>query len=99
MKQRKGLFRELMHISNDTKAIWSDFLNPEVMHRRFVTAGLFIAAQEMLETAVKQRPLEFFSDRWTTSEGWKPSREYAEKVLALDPEGKFRRPAWFNPLA
>lgn len=75
----------------DTKnvhQIWSDFLNPDVLRRRFLTAGLFIVAHEKLLEAIKTPLFTFFSSRWTASDGWKESAEYREEVLALDPKGK-----------
>lgn len=78
-----------MTISEEAKSIWSDFLNPNVMRRRFATAGLFIAAHEMLESAIKDPLLEFYSNSWTATEGWKIGPKYRSEVLALDPKGKF----------
>jgi len=77
-----------MKISDETDGIWSDFLNPDVMRRRFVTAGLFIAAHEKLLQAIKQPISEFFSTSWTATDGWLEGSSYAKKVRALDPKGK-----------
>ena len=77
-----------MQISDEMESLWSDFLNPDVMRRRFVTAGLFIAAHEKLLLAIKQPIADFFSDRWTSSDGWLAGPRYAKTVLALDPKGK-----------
>ncbi len=67
---------------------WADFLNPEVIRTRFVRAGLFLVAHEMLLSAIKDRVHDFYSDTWTATEGWKPSPSYREEVLPLDPKGK-----------
>ena len=66
----------------------SDFLNPEVVRKRFVRVGLFLVAHEMLLSAIKDRLHDFFSDSWTAQDGWKPSPDYRRKVLVLDPKGK-----------
>ena len=70
---------------NDT---WADFLNPDVVRKRFVRVGLFLVAHEMLLSAIKDRLHDFFSDSWTAQDGWKASPAYRETVLALDPKGK-----------
>jgi hypothetical protein len=67
---------------------WAEFLNPDIVRMKFVTLGLFMVAHEMLIDAIKRRPYEFFSDRWTKEKGWVESDRYRAKVLALDPKGK-----------
>lgn len=67
---------------------WEDFLNPDVMRRRFTTAGLYLVAHEMLIASIKEPLLEFFSNRWSKTKGWHFSDKYRQEVLALDPKGK-----------
>lgn len=67
---------------------WSDFLNPDVVKRRFLRAGMFLLAHEMLLRAIKEPLHDFFADTWTDKSGWKMSAAYRAKVLSLDPKGK-----------
>ena len=67
---------------------WEDFLNPDVMRRRFATAGLYLVAHEILIASIKEPILEFFSNRWSKTNGWHFSDKYRREVLALDPKGK-----------
>lgn len=66
----------------------SDFLSPEIVRTRFVQAGLFLVAHEMLLRAVKDRLHEFFANTWTAKDGWKTSSRYREEILSLDPKRK-----------
>ncbi|NOD84309.1 hypothetical protein [Ruegeria sp. HKCCD6119] len=67
---------------------WADFLNPDVVRTRLLRTGLFLVAHEMLLSAIKDRTHDFYSNTWTNNDGWKPSPDYREKVLSLDPKGK-----------
>ncbi|WP_166506986.1 hypothetical protein [Frigidibacter mobilis] len=67
---------------------WADFLNPDVVRARFVRAGLFLVAHEMLVSAIVGRLHDFYADRWDAKTGWKASPAYREKVLSLDPKNK-----------
>lgn len=67
---------------------WEDFLNPDVVRRRFATAGLYLVAHEMLVASIKEPILEFFSQEWSEKKGWHLSEKYRREVLALDPKGK-----------
>ncbi|MEL6885320.1 MAG: hypothetical protein AAFP87_12485 [Pseudomonadota bacterium] len=67
---------------------WADFLNPDVVRTRLLRTGLFLVAHEMLLSAIKDRTHDFYSNTWTSNDGWKPSPAYREKVLSLDPKGK-----------
>lgn len=67
---------------------WEDFLNPDVVRRRFATAGLYLVAHEMLVASIKEPILEFFSQEWSENKGWHLSEKYRREVLALDPKGK-----------
>jgi len=67
---------------------WEDFLNPDVMRRRFATAGLYLVAHEMLLASIKEPILEFFSNKWSKEKGWHFSDKYRREVLALDPKRK-----------
>ncbi len=61
---------------------WEDFLNPDVMRRRFATAGLYLVAHEMLVALIKDPILEFFSNKWSKAKGWHFSDGYRREVLA-----------------
>lgn len=71
----------------DAHEAWSDFLNPDMVRLKFVSAGLFMVAHETLTDSIKRHPLGFFSEHFDIA-GPKPSRRYKEKVLSLDPKGK-----------
>jgi len=67
---------------------WANFLNPEIIRKRFVTAGLFMVVHEMLLSAIRDRLHDFYSDEWSSDNGWETTQIYKKKVLALDPKGK-----------
>ncbi|MFT4176458.1 MAG: hypothetical protein QM627_07350 [Luteolibacter sp.] len=67
---------------------WASILNPDVIRTRFLRAGLFLDAHEMLVAVIKDRLHDFFSDTWTPGSGWNTSAAYRENVLLLDPKGK-----------
>lgn len=67
---------------------WLEFLNPDVVRTRLLRTGLFLVAHEMLVSAIRDRTHDFYSNTWTATGGWKPSPEYRERVLSLDPKGK-----------
>ncbi|KGM47443.1 hypothetical protein [Pseudooceanicola atlanticus] len=67
---------------------WEDFLNPDVVRRRFATAGLYLVAHEMLVASIKEPIIEFFSEKWSEKKDWHFSDQYRREVLALDPKGK-----------
>ena len=75
-------------MENDAKRRWAEFLNPDVVRTKFVAMGLFMIAHEMLLDAIRDRPLSFFSNRWTADAGWQQNDDYRQNVLALDPKGK-----------
>ena len=72
---------------NGDRAAWADFLNPDLVRSKFVSAGLFLVAHEMLLGSIKRHPLFFCSNTWTVN-GPEQSEEYRREVLALDPKGK-----------
>ena len=76
---------------SDTFAQWKEFLNPETMRRRMLTASLFLVAHEMLISAVKTRLHDFYMFEFD-ERGYRYSPAYEEKVLSLDPKGK--KDAW-----
>lgn len=67
---------------------WANFLNPDLVRTRLLRTGLFLVAHEMLLSAIKDRTHDFYSNTWTYTDGWKPSPDYREKVLSLDPKRK-----------
>lgn len=67
---------------------WSEIFNPKLVRERFVTAGLFLLAHEMLRDLIVSRIRDFFSSNWSAEKGWETSRDYHENVLSLDPKGK-----------
>ncbi len=67
---------------------WGEFLNPGVLKRRILTAGIFLAAYEMLKASIIERPKEFFAQDWSAAKGWQCSDYYREVVLSKDPKGK-----------
>lgn len=71
----------------DTREKWADFLNPEIVRGKLISAGLFLMAHEMLIDTLKSHLLSFFADRWD-ADGPETSADYRSEVLALDPKGK-----------
>jgi hypothetical protein len=73
---------------SDTKSRWVDFLNPDLVRTKFVAMGLFMVAHEMLLDAIKDRPLGFFSNEWTSEGELQQCDDYRREILARDPKGK-----------
>lgn len=71
----------------DALSQWKEFLNPETLRRRMLSASLFLVAHEMLKAAVKTRLRDFFLVGFDEN-GFRYSPSYEEKVLSLDPKGK-----------
>jgi hypothetical protein len=72
----------------DTRKTWAEFLNPDMLRTKLISAGLFLVAHEMLVDSILRHLRSFFSDNWTNVDGWVPSKDYRAKVLALDPKRK-----------
>lgn len=66
---------------------WEQFLNPEIVRTKLISAGLFLVGHEMLLDTLKRHPLSFFADEWS-NKGPKQSSKYRAEVLARDPQGK-----------
>ncbi|QLQ19548.1 MAG: hypothetical protein HZT43_14280 [Exiguobacterium profundum] len=66
---------------------WKEFLDPETLRRRMLSAAMFLVAHEMLVVAIKQRLHDFFLMGFDQY-GLRYSSEYEERVLTLDPKGK-----------
>lgn len=71
----------------DTIDQWREFLNPEAVRTKLISAGMFLIAHELLIDTIKRHPLSFFADEWGPS-GPKESTAYKKEVRALDPDGK-----------
>jgi len=71
----------------DALTQWKEFLNPETLRRRMLTASLFLVAHEMLVAAIKTRLRDFFIVGFD-EKGLTYSPSYEVKVLSLDPKGK-----------
>lgn len=71
----------------NVRQAWADFLNPDMVRGKFISAGLFLVAHETLLDSIKRHPLSFFADSFT-KDGPKPSPKYTREVLELDPKGK-----------
>ena len=65
-----------------SSASWDKFLNPELLKKNFVQAGLYLAAFELLKQSLIGRPRDFF---WNGFKNGKEiiSSEYQEEVLSL----------------
>jgi len=66
---------------------WEEFLSPEAVRAKLVTAGLFIVTYEMLEKSIVGRLSSFYTFGFN-EKGDLRSPEYEDGVLALDPKGK-----------
>jgi hypothetical protein len=62
-------------------------LTPAVVRGRLIRAGLFSLGYELLEVAIIGRLKDFYAD--FTDADLRPGPDYRDKVLALDPRGKF----------
>lgn len=71
----------------DTTQQWRDFLNPNTLRQRMLSASLFLVAHELLVAAIKTRLHDFFLIGFDEN-GFKYSPRYDETVLSLDPKGK-----------
>ena len=66
---------------------WEEFLNPDVIRPKLISAGLFLVGHEMLLDTIKRHPLSFFADCWDVN-GATPSEKYGKEILDRDPKGK-----------
>ncbi|WRH62148.1 MAG: hypothetical protein RSE12_17520 [Fuscovulum sp.] len=80
----------------DALSQWKEFLNPQTLQRRMLSAAVFLVAHEMLIASVKTRLRDFFTIGFD-GKGPVYSPSYEEKVLQLDPKGK--RDPWRASIA
>jgi hypothetical protein len=75
---------------------WEKFLNPKNLKQNLIASSVFLAAYEMLKDALIVRLQSFFSDEWTSKNGWKVSKEYNQKVLSLHRKEMVACAKWFQ---
>ncbi|MFD2172759.1 hypothetical protein [Rhodobacter lacus] len=78
----------------DPTKVWADFLNPNVLKRRILQAGIYLAAFELLKDAVIVHPREFFASDCVAGRGWMESPSYRENVLSRHPKENPLRASW-----
>ena len=71
----------------NVEGAWEEFLNPDVVRAKLISAGLFLVGYEMLLDSIKRHPLSFYAETWT-NDGPEQSEKYRDEVLSLDPQGK-----------
>ncbi|QKQ72604.1 hypothetical protein [Nostoc sp. TCL240-02] len=62
---------------------WAKFLNPETLRSNLITASIFLAAFELLQSSIIERIREFFTYEFN-EKGGVESKQYKDEVLSLD---------------
>lgn len=68
-------------MTGDVQVKWEEFLNPEVMRTRMISASLYICAFELLKDAIISRPRDMYLSGFDQA-GDIISPEYESKVLS-----------------
>jgi hypothetical protein len=66
---------------NDTNGAWEEFLNPEVLRGKLISASLYLAAFKMLKDSIVDRLRDFYTFHFDEA-GGHPDREYDLDVLS-----------------
>lgn len=82
-------------MSEDVRKSWEDFLNPDVMRQRLITASIYMAAYEFLVDSIIGRIREFFTDGFINGE-FTVSPEYATEVLSKNKSPVYASLAWLK---
>jgi hypothetical protein len=76
---------------------WEDFLQPDVLRSRLITASLFIAAFGLLEDSIVERIRGFFWHGFD-EKGDLIDSEYQTEVLTLNRSPKYASLAWLKKM-
>lgn len=85
----------LIIMSEDVRKSWEDFLNPDVMKQRLITASIYLAAYEFLVDSITGRILEFFTDGFSNGE-FTVSPKYAAEVLSKNKSPVYASLEWLQ---
>ena len=66
---------------NETRAMWEQFLTPNVTREKLISASLYITAFEILRESIISRIRDFYINEWDTNGGI-VGKEYEVEVLA-----------------
>jgi hypothetical protein len=80
---------------DNTKNRWEEFLDPDVLRGRLISASIYIAAFEMLRESIIGRIETFFSEGFDEN-GPIISAEYREKVLSRNLSPLYASLAWLR---
>jgi hypothetical protein len=64
---------------------WEEFLNPETVRTKLISAGMFLIGHEMLIDSIKRHLVAFFATEWVNT-GPRESQRYKDEVRGLDPK-------------
>ena len=67
--------------SKSTQESWEEFLNPEVLRGKLISASLYLAAFEMLKTSIVDRLRDFYTFHYDEA-GGHPDPKYDQEVLS-----------------
>lgn len=74
---------------------WEEFLDPDVLRGKLISASIYIAAYEMLKESIVGRIRNFYSSGFT-SEGYTLSPEYEETVLSRNRSQLYASLMWLR---
>jgi hypothetical protein len=80
---------------HENKSSWEDFLNPTILRPRLVTASLYIAAFELLKTAIIDGIRSFYSSGFD-QKAMRISPEYQSDVLVKNASPLYASLEWLK---
>jgi hypothetical protein len=80
---------------NDSTRKWEEFLNPEVLRTKLITASMYLTAFELLKDSIIDRVKGFFTIGFDES-GTEMSSEYSTEVLSLNKSRLYASLLWLK---
>ena len=84
-------------MSEESRRNWEDFVNPEVMRKKLISASLFIAAYQVLEDSIVGRIKDFFVVGYKDGQPT-ISPEYQKEVLSKNRSPVYASLAWLREM-
>jgi hypothetical protein len=79
--------------TNNTSESWEEFLNPEVLRGKLISASLYLAAFEMLKGSIVNRIRDFYTFHFDEA-GGHPDPKYDQEVLSRNRSTVYASISW-----
>src|SRR5579863_9847634 len=79
--------------TKSTREAWEEFLNPESLRGKLISASLYLAAFEMLKTTIVERLRDFYTFHFDDA-GGHPDPKYDQEVLKRNRSPVYASLSW-----